>query len=271
MAVWDDYKWDIWLPDEEPLKSLTSADKYYKISICTTCMNRTHDLVKTLPLNILDNFTYPKVEFVVLNYNSQDDLDDFMRDRMMSYIELGIVKYAKTTEPKFYDMGHSRNIAFKIASGEIVNNVDADNFTGKDFAATLNQLAHMRPEKAVFAKGKRMLHGRLGMYKKDFLELGGYDEDLEGYGADDASLLYRAMALRFKLMWWSNLGRFSDRIKTSRRDKVINMENKDWKATENKNKEINERKLKNKEYVVNKNRHWGKAKLLINFKEEIEI
>jgi hypothetical protein len=271
MAIWDDYKWNIWLPDEEPLKCLTSADKYYRISICTTCMNRTYDLVKTLPLNILDNFTYPRVEFVVLNYNSQDDLDDFMRERMQPYMDLGILKYAKTVEPQFYDMGHSRNVAFKIASGEIVNNVDADNFIGKGFVETLNQLAHMRPEKAVFAKGKRMLHGRLGMYKKEFIELGGYDEDLDGYGADDASLLYRAMALDYKLMWWSDLGRFSDRIKTSRRDKVANMENKNWKQTEEANKAINFKKLEDGVRVVNQDRHWGKAKLVINFKEEVEV
>lgn len=271
MAVWDDYNWDIWLPEEEPLQHLTSADRYYKVSLCTNCMNRTYDLVKTLPLNILDNFTYPKVEFVVLNYNSQDNLDDFIRERMMPYIELGILKYAKTVEPKFYDMGHSRNVAFKLASGDIVNNVDADNFTGLHFAETLNMLANMRPEKAVFAKGKRMLHGRLGMYKKEFMALGGYDEDLDGYGADDASLLYRAMASGYKLMWWDNLGKFADRIKTPRKDKVSNMENKNWKQTEEANKAINFKKLEEGIRVVNEGRHWGKAKLLVNFEEEIEI
>ena len=54
--------------------------KQYKVSICTTCMDRLSDLKQTLPQNIQDNLDYPNVEFVVLDYNSKkDDVDGWIK------------------------------------------------------------------------------------------------------------------------------------------------------------------------------------------------
>ena len=178
--VWDEWHWDFWDPATEPVPKEPKA--YRNISFCTICMNRLHDLMITLPVNIYHNRDYPNVEFVIVNYNSQDKLDEWMKGYMIIYIEAGILIYVHTTEPKFYSMSHSRNVAFKVATGEIVSNVDADNFTGPGFAKILNLLAEVRPEKTVFTRDKTMTHGRLGFYKKEWLELGGYDEDLLGYG-----------------------------------------------------------------------------------------
>ena len=43
-------------------------------------MNRTYDLKKTLPLTIQAADASPPVEIVVLNYNSKDDLEDYIMD-----------------------------------------------------------------------------------------------------------------------------------------------------------------------------------------------
>jgi hypothetical protein len=216
-------------------------------------MNRTRDLRNTLEQNINDNSDYPNAEFVVLNYGSKDDLDDFITKDMKDYVSSGVLKYVKV-DAQFFDMGRSRNIAFKAATGDIVNNVDADNFTGKGFCSAINKLAEIQPERAVFAKGKKMMHGRVGMYKKEFLEIGGYDEDLIGYGFDDHSLVYRAMIyFDAKFMWWSGISdnNFAKRIKTPRKEVGKNMVNKNWKKTEHINKAITMEKMKNKQYIVN--------------------
>jgi len=267
MAVWDDYNWRFWSPKDEPLPKLSS--KYRKISLCTTCMDRLHDLKETLPKNIEDNKYYPNLEFVILDYNSTDGLEQWIKSDMMDHIETGRLVYYRTQEPEYFEMGHSRNVAFRLALGNIVNNVDADNFVNKDFADMLNSMAEVCPQKAVFCKGKRGMHGRIGFYKNEFLSLGGYDEDLVGYGFDDHSLVYRAMGSDFKMMWWG--GKYYDRIKTPRKEVVTNMRDKNWKKTENKNKEITFAKIKNKEWKVNVNRPWGKAKLVRNFNTEIYI
>ena len=144
-------------------------DKYHKISICTTCMDRLSDLKQTLPQNIKDNSDYPYVEFLVLDYNSkQDDVGGWIKSEMMEHIESGKLVYLRTEEPKYFDMSHSRNIAFLASSGDIVNNVDADAFTPPTgefgFATYINKLANEQPEKAIFAKSRQLLRGRLGFY-----------------------------------------------------------------------------------------------------------
>ena len=53
-----------------------------QISFCITCMNRLKHLQETLEKNILDNFLVDEVEFVVLDYNSQDGLEEWIAHRL---------------------------------------------------------------------------------------------------------------------------------------------------------------------------------------------
>lgn len=253
-----------------------SVSKNYKISFCTTCMDRLCNLKETLPKNIKSNERYPHLEFVILDYNSKDGLEEWMKKNMMNYIKSGRVSYYRTDEPKYFSMSHSRNIAFKIASGDIVNNLDADNFTVKEgvslkecCASYINRIANECPEKAIFAKGKRGMHGRIGFYKKEFIEtLGGYDESLIGYGHDDHDLVQRAWKQDFTMYWWG--GQYFSRIKTSGKEKNKNMKDH-WKTTENINKEKSAKNIEAGIYKANEGNHWGKATLIKNFSEVIKI
>lgn len=252
--------------------------KMYSISFCTTCMDRLYNLKQTLPKNIDDNNDYPLLEFVVLDYNSKDKLWKWMKKNMMKYIESGRVSYYRTEEPKYFSMSHSRNIAFKVAQGEIVNNLDADNFTVNNninkvkfesWAYYINRMANEQSSKVIFAKGKRSMHGRIGFYKKEFIEeLGGYDEDLQGYGHDDHDLVQRAWALGYTMYWWG--GSYCSRLKTTRKEKNKNML-KPWKITEKENQEKSAKNLASGIFKANQGRHWGKATLIKNFVEKISI
>ena len=249
--------------------------KQYKISFCTTCMGRLYNLKETLPKNIEASKDYPLLEFVILDYNSNDELWKWMIHNMMSHIETGRVVYYRTTEPKYFSMAHSRNVAFKVATGEIVNNLDADNYvfnseitTKECWASYLNRMANDCPKKVIFAKGKRSMHGRIGFYKKEFMELlGGYNESLLGYGHDDHDLVQRAWKLGFIMYWWG--GQYLDRIKTSQKEKDKNME-KHWKETESINKKQSAQDIAAGKFKANEGTHWGKATLIKNFSEIIE-
>lgn len=74
-----------------------------QISFCITCMNRLKHLQETLEKNILDNFLVDEVEFVVLDYNSQDGLEEWIAQSMMKYIEMGILVYYRTTNQLIID------------------------------------------------------------------------------------------------------------------------------------------------------------------------
>jgi len=243
--------------------------RQYRISLCTTCMGRLHDLRQTLPKNIEDNRDYPYLEFVILDYNSDDGLEKWIRHNMMEHVESGLLAYYRITEPRYYTMSHSRNVAFLAARGEIVNNVDADNWTNAGFAAYLNRLANQCPSKAIFAKGKRLLHGRIGFFKHEWEALGGYDERFDGYGHDDKDLLYRAWMTGFTLMWYG--GRYVTRLSTPRAAKTARMRNKNRKQTEEANKAASAQNLLRGRYRANDGLRWGAAMLVRNFQEQLQV
>ena len=243
--------------------------KKYTVSICTTVMNRLGDIKRTLPANMKHNEAYPGVEFVILDYNSTDGLGAYIRSHFDRHIKRGLLSYYRTEEPKYFDMSHSRNIAFKVARGEIVNNVDADSYTRKGFAAMINKLANHCPKKAMFAKSRQLLRGRLGFYKKDFVELlGGYDESLRFYGHDDQDLMTRAWELSFTMM--PVRGKFYGCVQDHVKHQSDNYPQDHW-VSEHRNRFWSYAKLTMGIFKANEGKHWGKAKLVKNFEEEIVI
>lgn len=244
--------------------------KDYNISVVTTCMGRLGDVKQTLRRNIDDNLddvgvrkSEVKFEWLLLDYNSNDGLAGWVEGEMRDYVASGVLTFYRTEDPQSYSMAHSRNVCFRLARGEIVNSVDADNLVGKGFVEKINLLANERPEKAVFAKGRRMLRGRLGFYKGEFMEqLGGYDEELGGYGHEDHDLLYRAFALGFRMMWFG--GQHYSTVNPNKHD-VANFDNKEWRYTERRNKLVSYYNIYNKRFKANRWREWGRAQVERNF------
>lgn len=252
-------------------KVTKQVDSYKDITICITCMNRLEDLKTTLLVNLLENLDYKgKFEFLILDYGSQNsnEIKNWALTNLSDYIEEGLVTFYRTDEPKNYSMAHSRNICFKLARYDIVNSVDADNFINKGFLNRINLLAHQQSEKAAFIKGRTMLRGRLGFYKNEFLNLlGGYNEELTGYGYEDHDLLYRASALGMKLMWFG--GEYYKGIASSKKHQMSNFENKNWRYTEKRNKLISFFNIYYKIFKANVGKEFGKANVTKNFGSEL--
>ena len=162
---------------------------YHKISFCTVAMDRLHHVKLTLKKNIKDNEKYPALEFILLDYNSSDGLQQWVMDEMSSYVESGILKYYRTTEPDFLNRSHSANMSFKLANGNILCRVDADNYIGPDFAAFVNQ--QFSGQEKIFLTPnfeRRDVIGRLCIRSSDFYSFRGYNESFEGYGFEDLEL-----------------------------------------------------------------------------------
>jgi len=195
---------------------------------------------------------------------------DWVRDEMGEWIGRGVLNYYRTEEPRFYSMAHSRNIGFKVATGEIVHSVDADSFTNRGFASYTNALANEQPQKAIFAKGRKMLRGRLGFYRDEFINgLGGYSEYLRDYGSEDHDIMHRAWGLGYRLMWWG--GAFYDAVPEHRKHQTENYFNKSWRYTEKLNKVISCFNLCYGIFKANHGVEWGKARLEKNFTEEVRV
>jgi GT2 family glycosyltransferase len=169
-----------------------------KISICTVCMNRLSHLKETLPANIIDNEKYPNIEFVVLDYNSKDEMESWAKTNLKHYIESGIVKYYKTTDRDHFYMSHSKNMALRLSSGDIVCLIDADIFTGANYAEWVHStfstngkpsvLTTLRLDK-IYTTGD--LGGKLCIHRDLVHAVNGFDESLIGHGIDDIDLVNR--------------------------------------------------------------------------------
>ena len=191
-----------------------------KIAFCTTCMNRLSHLEQTLEKNIKDNYMPGRVEFVLLDYNSQDGLDKWVQNQMKKYIDEGILVYYKTTEPTHYLRSHSRNMAFRLANATILCNLDADNFLGKGFADFMLQEFSKRYD--IFYTNNYSFNdtfGRVCVRNKDFISIRGYNEALKSYGYEDNDFLNRLALSGLKPMSFQN-PEFYHFVKHSDTDRV---------------------------------------------------
>ena len=214
--------------DNELNREIYKVNRFYKISFCTVCMGRTHHLAKTYLKNIEDNKDYPNIEFVLLNYNSNDNMDGWVRQNLYEYIESGIVKYYKTFEPSVFHASKAKNLAHRIASGDVLVNLDADNFTGRDNAFYLNHLYVNSPSKILvhFSSYNWKFYdtiGRIAIKKEDFLALNGYREDFGPMKMQDIDLLKRCKLANIKTVR-VELINFLRTIKHDDKDRKINIQ-----------------------------------------------
>ncbi len=193
-----------------------------KISFCITCMNRCHHLKETLKKNIKDNYSLTDVEFILLDYNSSDNLEEWIKKEMYDYIRSGILVYYRTTTPIYYHRSHSRNMAFRLSEGNILCNLDADNFLGKGFALKMiNEFSQSTNIFYTSNLSSNDIFGRVLMLSKDFFAIRGYNESLEGYGFEDVDLYMRLLNKGLKQMIFTNQ-LYYNYIKHSKMDRIAN-------------------------------------------------
>ena len=186
------------------------------ISFCITCKNRLHHLKQTLPQNIANNThpdgSGPVVQFVVVDYDSdQDGLEQFMKDNYSDQINSGLIKYVKLAQAAKFDMPHAKNVAHRMADGDILCNLDADNVTAPNFAAWLKHTidafaSHdinlcIRPNVRLSAVKKLAggevtgVNGRIAVKREFFEAVHGYDETMKTTRSEDADFVARLEAI----------------------------------------------------------------------------
>jgi hypothetical protein len=173
---------------------------FMSIVFCTTCKNRTQHLKLTLPQNLADN---PRSKFVVLDYNSQDDLLSYVKGNHDHDMRSGrLVVYSNREEPVF-KMAHAKNMAHRLGimeGADILVNLDADNLTGPGFEEFVSW-KFRKPDVFLWSNVKkgegkgRGLSGRIAVTTSAFRKVGGYDEKYDVWGPDDKDFNLRLRKL----------------------------------------------------------------------------
>ena len=173
------------------------------ITLATCCCNRTEHLKQTFLKNMEDN-QQPYVRFLLVNYNSQDDMDEWAKVELMRYIPSGRLLYIHEKTAERFKHAHARNVAVRACQTEVFCNVDADNYTGPGFASWLREFYLGQTKAAFTSYGGQVrgspsgdMFGRISFQTKSLIALGGYSEDLNTWGVEDYDLVQRALQAGF--------------------------------------------------------------------------
>lgn len=188
-----------------------------RIAFCTTCKGRLNHLSLTLPKNLEDANGYKNAVFIVLDYNDDSGLAEFIQHQHAHDLDSGRVVYYRTDNYERFHMAHAKNLAHRLGMAEgadILVNLDADNWTGYDFAgyivkrfddAAENKEAiflgtranHRGPGDLVKVKTPQGCSGRIAETKHAFLQSGGYDEIFNDWSPDDKDFGVRLQNLGY--------------------------------------------------------------------------
>lgn len=176
-----------------------------KISYCSTCKGRLHQLKQTFYSN-LEALRNIDAEWIIVDYGCPDNTADEL-------INLPITKeFLKNNKLKIYKfnkdipfiMSLAKNLSHSLASGRVIFNLDIDNFIGDSFRQLLqvSRRQYLHTGWDTLTAGTK---GRIGVHNSTFHQLGGYDLDLDVACYDDVDLVSRLEKLKLSRVTETNI------------------------------------------------------------------
>lgn len=162
-----------------------------KISFCTTCKGRLWQLQQTLEKNL--EIMEADCEWIILDYQSPDDLKTFLEINYKEHLDSGRIKYFRLLNNYNFYCAYAKNVAHRLASGTVLFNLDADGYISSGLIAELRLLKDGEILVPRYTGNDGGSYGRLGYTRRTFLELNGYSENIIKMKDDDGNLRYRAM------------------------------------------------------------------------------
>jgi hypothetical protein len=229
------------------------------ISFCTAVRNWMKYFSVVFPENIAVAREYTGVELCVVDFNSTDGLQLWMKNNVMADVHSGLLSYYIDKKSEYFEMAYCKNVSHKVARGKVVINLDGDNYLTENMIIYAKKILRHHRKNIVIRLGSGKIRGVLGFYKKDFINvLGGYDERFFMYGGDDRDLYNRAIFAGFSRC---SIPRYCQkRLFQDDRTERVN-EYRPRKRNELTWRKILGRNYANRIINPNKNKEWGKAEL----------
>lgn len=215
------------------------------------CMNRTYDLKVTMPTWLAEAAENPPVEICVLNYQSTDDMDDYIHSLDIPD-GVSFIYRRYTGKQKTYHMAHSMNLTVLASHGEYFSILGADAILYPGYMKIIRKLID---EGYLWMSALRK-QGCITCQRQAFIDAGGFDERFEFYGPEDKDFKYR-MLRRGNKCGWIPKG-FIDSIETPKSQKGINYRGRpNWRQMAEMMHPIYRENLKAKTLVANEGKEWG--------------
>ena len=174
-----------------------------KVSYCITCKARLDHLKVTVPANLQAEANNPNVEFVILDYDCPQGTKNWVKANFRPEIEQGRIRIAHHAPAPVFSAEHAKNMAARLATGDIVVNLDGDNRLAPDtsfwiadtfakdpnsvitnWTLTIRENLYERAFRARMKRPGRDAGGFIAVSRANFERLGGYDESLVGSWED---------------------------------------------------------------------------------------
>lgn len=169
------------------------------LSYCTTCHGRLWQLEKTLPHNV--QYLSGEVELVIVAYND-DSVMPFLQANYANYLGDGRIRVIEHTADKIFDdgsrwsCGYVKDIAHRAGLGDVLFNLDADNFIDDELHQTLLTLP---ANTLLITKQSEWLpdgrSGRIGLNKSDYSNIRYRDKGR----SDDGDFIHQAFLARLQI------------------------------------------------------------------------
>jgi hypothetical protein len=158
-------------------------------------MNRLWQIKETLPVNLRNNRQQEhQIEFVVADFGTPG-LAEWVHEHFRRDLESGYLRYRQFRHLDSWHASVAKNTAHYLAMGDIVVNLDCDNYTGPFGGQHIIKVFQNSGEHTVFhqwsGRDRDGTYGRISMKKNVFVSLGGYDETFLPMGYQDHDLILR--------------------------------------------------------------------------------
>lgn len=167
------------------------------ISFCTTCKGRLWQLKQTLPLNM--ERLQEGCDIVILDYQSNDGLREWLFETFVQEIEQGKLKYFLLKNDYNFSCAYAKNVVHKLSTGTVMFNLDADNYITANLINQIRLLTNrtiFTPKLGYKSEGS---YGRLGYTRVAFFANNGYNETIVGMGGDDGDFITRGLGLGLRM------------------------------------------------------------------------
>ena len=165
------------------------------ISFCTSCRGRLWQLKETLPENLATYINDPNIHFVLVDYNDEEVLEWIKNSRIVcTAISAGQLTYVRELTASHFHAARAKNLAHRFARGNIVCNLDADNWV-KGLAEAAMAVVTARSLLHAWNNSNDGTYGRIALSARWFEYLGGYDESFHPMAYQDTDLLRRSALL----------------------------------------------------------------------------
>lgn len=146
------------------------------ITFCTTCHKRLWQLKKTLPEN-LELLKHLDAELCILLYNDEEAYQ-YLLNQYKTEIENKKLIIINHKDDKEFSCGYAKSLSHQLGSGEILFNLDADNYIGLTYLDLLDMKPNDVLKTPVLEEG---VSGRIGIYREFYNKTSGYID----YGRSD--------------------------------------------------------------------------------------